>query len=89
MKKTALKEIISKEVKQARIQKKASQIDWKNVVKGISWTGLEYNLFPNTDGTILCESIEESNYFTPTMVITGMDVYDKNGQCVSRWKDFK
>lgn len=89
MEKKSLKQIISERVIQSKLKKRANEIDWDNVVKGILWDGATiYQLSLNDDGTIYCDSAEEKRDMPKQYVLEGMDIYDKDGKCVSRWEDF-
>lgn len=89
MKNKNFKQVVAERIIQSKVQKRAEEIDWNNVVKGILWDGMTvYQLTLNDDGTIYCDSNEEKRDMPKQYVLEGMDIYDKNGNCVSRWEEF-
>lgn len=89
MRNNKFKQVIAERIVQSKIKKRAEEIDWDNVVKGILWDGMTvYQLSLNEDGTIYCDSSEEKRDMPKQYVLEGMDIYNKDGKCVSRWEDF-
>lgn len=65
------------------------KIDWAKAVKGISWDGKICKLSLNNDGTIYVNCSDEKRDFPPECVVEGMDVYDKDGNCLSTMKEYE
>lgn len=65
-----------------------NKIDWSKAVKGISWEGSVCQLSLNSDGTIYVNCPDEQRDFPTECVVEGMDVYDKDGNCLSTIKKY-
>lgn len=96
MKNNKLKEVIAKDMakqkKTAMVYKTAEDaaknIDWTKVHKGISWEGGHCELKLNSDGTIYVNCPDEQRDFPPECVVEGMDLYDDDGNLISKWEDY-
>jgi len=80
------------------IEQKAKElIDWTKAYKGIPWDALdgerEYMLSLREDGTLRAldedDAADENHVWYFTTVLSGMDIYDKDGNCLMTMKEFE
>lgn len=80
------------------IEQKAKElIDWTKAYKGIPWDALDgerqYMITLRKNGTLqaLAEDdvADENHVWYFTTVLSGMDIYDKNGNCLMTMKEFE
>ena len=66
-----------------------NKIDWSKAFKGIFWYGAECKISLNKDGTLHCYNDENlKQNWEPDIVVDTLDVYDKDGNCLSTRKEY-
>jgi hypothetical protein len=66
-----------------------NKIDWSKAVRGISWNAKEFKISLNKDGTLYCGNKNNLGKRWNYDIVKFMDVYDKDGNCLSSMKEYE